>query len=134
MNGLVMGRIVYYVFDSFHASEVTDKRRSSVPPVAVPVPVAKEVAVAKDSKDKDTKEIKPKPDQSQTLETQARIGSEVREGGIFPAIVVKVAADHTDQGVVNLKIMLDGPDEAWARDVYFNSEKKSGTWHWPSIS
>ena len=84
MDGLVTGRIVYFVFDEAHARAVAQQR----------------VGYAAHT---------------------------VAAGDIYPAMVVRTW-DSSD--IVNLKVMLDGPDTYWARSVRYDVADAAGAWHW----
>jgi hypothetical protein len=114
MDGLVPGRIVYFVFDEQSAAEVmrrrttgqaiADRLKSSVPTV-----------------DGDVPSIYGWP-----AGAQAHIGNDVRAGDICPAMVVATSGGE----VANLKVMLDGSDTYWATSVHFTAEKLQRSWHW----
>jgi hypothetical protein len=55
-------------------------------------------------------------------------GNVVEEGQVFPAVVVRIFPGNP-HGVVNLKVLLDGPDEFWATSRHEGDEP--GTWSWP---
>lgn len=55
---------------------------------------------------------------------QAHTGTLVHVGDEFPAVVVKVA-----ESGVNLKVLLDGNDNLWARGI--GEGDGAGQWHWP---
>lgn len=112
MEGLVTGRIVYYVFDGIAAAAVNQRRTTSA-------------AILE--------RINAK---SWPLGAQAHIGSDVTEGDTLPAMVVKAL----DGDAVNLKVFLDGSDVFWASSVAFDDGARQageasggyrpGTWHW----
>ena len=47
-------------------------------------------------------------------------------GDIVPAMVVKVWSDTC----VNLKLFLDGPENAWVTSVVYSETNAPATWHW----
>lgn len=102
MDGLKPGRIVYYVFDDQAAADITRWRAAFIPQV-------------------------PSEDQRRAA------GNAVHPGDIAPAMVVRVfdrSVVNGDDGMINLKVMLDGPDEYWATGILYDEGKKPGTWHW----
>lgn len=56
------------------------------------------------------------------------VGSDVKEGDIFPAIVVRV---HSAT-MINLQVLLDGNDTLWVTSPAQGDEP--GTWKWPVIA
>jgi hypothetical protein len=117
MDGLVAGRIVYFVFDAQRAAEVMRRRTTSksiadrMTPHNVAVPGGgKDVAVY-----------------GWPAGAQAHIGNNVNGGDILPAMVLKV---WSESGCSNLKVMLDGSDEFWATSISYDATKAPGTWHW----
>lgn len=111
MEGLKPGRIVYYVFSEQAADEV-NRRRTSGASIA-------ERMEPPDIFDHVTKERWP-------VGAMAHIGNPVLDGDILPAMVVRVHPDDT----VNLKVMLDGTDVYWARNVAMSGQLAPGSWHW----
>lgn len=115
MDGLVAGRIVYFVFDESRAAEVmrrrttgksiADRMRTVVPSVEGPAP-----------------SIYGWP-----AGAQAHVGNDVKAGDIYPAMVLRVWGES---GCSNLKVQLDGSDEYWATSISFDEAKAPGTWHW----
>lgn len=122
MDGLVPGRIVYYVFDEQSAAEVmrrrttaksiADRMKSSVPTV-----------------DGDVPSIYGWP-----VGAQAHIGNDVHAGDVYPAMVIRVWGSS---GCSNLKVMLDGSDTYWATSVNYaewapeaESLPTPRSWHW----
>jgi hypothetical protein len=110
MDGLVPGRIVYFVFDQRSADEVNRRRTTGAS-------IAERIKA----------NVWP-------LGAQAHIGSHVSAGEILPAQIVRVSKAD---GVVNLKVALDGSDTYWAVDVPYGEwtpEAESlpppRTWHW----
>lgn len=103
-EGLVKGRIVYFVFDVASAEEVT-RRRTTGPTIA--------------------RRLQDQPP-TWPAGAQAHIGNHVQAGDVCPAMVVAVLGG--DQ--VNLKVMLDGSDEYWATSVHYSEEKLQRSWHW----
>lgn len=59
--------------------------------------------------------------------TQVHVGNEVKEGDVFPAIVIRVWGDQPDS-CVNLHVLLDGNDTLWATSVKVGEQP--GTFHW----
>lgn len=103
MDGLVKGRIVYYVFSESGAAEVM-RRRTSAQSIAERIKVL-----------------------AWPVGAQAHMGNEVKAGDIYPAMVLRVWGDS---GCSNLKVMLDGSDEYWATSVSYEETKTPGSWHW----
>ena len=107
MEGLVPGRIVYFVFGPQDAEQV-NRRRTNVRSIA----------------DRIQTETWP-------IGAQAHIGNDVREGDIVPAMVLRV---WSPDGNVNLKVMLDGSDTYWATSVGYAEaipgSLKVRSWHW----
>lgn len=88
MEGLVAGRIVYYVFDQGAVDRVHYDRQMA-----------------------------------------GQFGHPLKPGDVYPAMVVRVL--DGDAGLVNLTVMLDGPDTFWATSVPSALMPEShGTWHW----
>lgn len=104
MNGLVPGRIVYFVFDAQRAAEVMRRRTSSAQIAA---------------------RLQADPP-TWPAGAQAHIGNHVQAGDICPAMVVAAS----DSPRVNLKVQLDGSDEFWATSITYDAAKAPGTWHW----
>lgn len=101
MDGLVPGRMVYFVFDAASAAEANRRRTNSAA-------IREQIQAG----------VWP-------IGAQAHIGSDVQDGDVLPAIVVRVEGDR-----VNLKVLLDGTDMYWIRYVTFDDGKRPGTWHW----
>lgn len=59
---------------------------------------------------------------------QAHIGAAVVAGDTLPAIVVKVRLD----GLLQLRVFLDGTDDFWAEQVDEAAQGTPGTWAWPT--
>lgn len=55
-------------------------------------------------------------------------GNFVDAGQVYPAVVVRTFPGNP-HGVVNLKVLLDGPDDYWATSRHEGAEP--GTWAWP---
>ena len=55
----------------------------------------------------------------------AHFGNRVREGDVYPAVVVRVF----DPDLVNLQVLLDGTDTYWATSRRHGDA--SGEWSWP---
>lgn len=114
MKGLIPGRIVYFVFDEAGADEVNRRRTTGA---SIAERLSGISALVGDSWPRGA---------------QAHIGNPVSFGDICPAMVVRVHGAGQD-GVgdsVNLKVILDGTDVYWARDVRFAADKRVGSWHW----
>jgi len=103
MDGLVPGRIVYYVVSEQAAAEIM-RRRTTGGSIAERLKVLAWPAGA-----------------------QAHLGNEVKVGDIYPAMVLRVWGSS---GCSNIKVMLDGSDEYWATSVSFEDDKRPGSWHW----
>ena len=103
MEGLVLGRIVYFVFDAESAEEVNRCRRTLTPTIAERIAEAAWPPGA-----------------------QRHIGNYMAAGDICPAMVVRVESLTN----VNLKVMLDGTDVYWATSVEFDPGKRHRSWHW----
>ncbi|SFA60744.1 hypothetical protein SAMN05444374_11612 [Rhodococcoides kroppenstedtii] len=56
----------------------------------------------------------------------AHVGNQVREGDVFPAVVIRV---WEAAGSANLHVLLDGTDTFWACSV--SEGKGPRTWAWP---
>jgi len=111
MDGLVCGRIVYFVFDEQSAAEVM-RRRTTGSSIA----------------ERMRSDVPQWP-----AGAQAHIGNDVHAGDICPAMVV--ATDGS--GRANLKVMLDGSDTFWATSVAYEEWTPEAenlptprTWHW----
>lgn len=59
------------------------------------------------------------------LGAQAHIGNEVKEGDIFPALVVRV----WDHELINAQAFLDGNDALWVLSA--PKGNNPGCWNWP---
>ena len=105
MDGLVPGRIVYFVFNEQCAAEVMRRRTT-----------AKSIA----------ERIGSSPPAWPTG-AQAHIGNEVKAGDIYPAMVLRVWGES---GCSNLKVFLDGSDEYWATSINYDAAKAPFSWHW----
>lgn len=106
MDGLVKGRIVYYVLSAQDA-EAINRRRTSSGSIL------------------DRMQSEPP---TWPAGAQAHLGNQVYEGDICPAMVVGVWSQ--DSGCSNLKVALDGTDEYWATSRNRDDDKRPGTWHW----
>lgn len=111
MDGLVAGRIVYFVFDEDAALRVMRRRTTGA-------------SIAERMRTFVTPEEGPEI-AAWPAGAQAHIGSDVEAGDICPAMVVAVGAT-----TVNLKVQLDGTDVYWAQAVEYAADKRPGTWHW----
>jgi hypothetical protein len=120
MDGLVPGRIVYYVFDEASAAEVMRRRTTGK---SIADRIKQEVV---------TLEHGTVP--QWPLGAQAHIGNDVHAGDVYPAMVIRVWGSS---GCSNLKVMLDGSDTYWATSVNY-AEWSDGaeslptprSWHW----
>lgn len=67
-------------------------------------------------------------------QAQAGAGNVVN---VLPAMIVNDWPENTwyqDNGIVNLKVCLDGQGDLWRTSVPHDQELKApGTWHWPEI-
>ncbi len=106
MDGLVPGRIVYYVFSEHAADEVNRRRTNSL-------------SIAE--------RLKAHPPQW-PAGAQAHIGNVVSAGDIYPAMVIRVWSQ--DSGCSNLKVLLDGADDFWATSISHADDKRPHSWHW----
>ena len=104
MDGLVPGRIVYYVLSGQDAREINRRRTTGV-------------SIAARIKDS----LWP-------LGAQAHIGNEVHEGDVLPAQIIMVWSQ--DSGCSNLKVNLDGTDAFWGTSRNFSADKTPGMWSW----
>lgn len=102
MEGLKPGRIVYFVLDEMHARSINGRYADAHSPAGVDATVKKSGV-------------------------QIHVGNRVHAGDICPAMVTAV---HTDTGLCNLKVMLDGNDIYWATSVDYHTDKRHGSWHW----
>ncbi len=114
MDGLVAGRIVYFVFDAQSAQEVMRRRTTSA---SIADRIKQQVI---------TLEHGTVP--QWPLGAQAHIGNDVQAGDICPAMVVSVL--DVTAGAVNLKVLLDGTDDYWATSVSYDATKAPRSWHW----
>ncbi len=105
MEGLKPGRIVYFVFSQQAVEEVMRRRTTGAS-------IAERIVL-----------------RTWPLGAQAHIGNAVQAGDIYPAMVVRVEA-RSENGHVNLKVMLDGSDDYWAPSVPFDLVKRPYSWHW----
>ncbi|WP_329214778.1 hypothetical protein OG352_05140 [Streptomyces sp. NBC_01485] len=65
---------------------------------------------------------------TQQRATNGISGNAAAEGQVFPAVVVRIFPGNPHD-VVNLKVLLDGPDIFWATSRHEGDEP--GTWAWP---
>ncbi len=114
MDGLVPGRVVYYVFGETAAKEVMRRRTTSAS-------IAERM---KDTKDDGLTAKTP----TWPAGAQAHIGNDVKAGDILPAMVVRVWSQES--GCSNLRVILDGTDEYWATSVNYYADKRGSSWHW----
>ena len=105
MEGLVPGRIVYYVLNDTDVDQITRRRT-----IAISI----------------AERMKKNPPQW-PAGAQAHIGNTVSAGDIVPAMVVAVFGSSPN---VNLKVMLDGSDTYWVPSAEYDPEKKGRSWHW----
>lgn len=103
MDGLVPGRIVYYVVSESAAAEIMRRRTTSLS-------ISERLKVL-----------------AWPTGAQAHLGNEVKAGDIYPAMVLRVWGTS---GCSNLKVALDGSDEYWATSVSYEEDKRQGSWHW----
>lgn len=59
----------------------------------------------------------------------AHVGNTVREGDIYPAMVVRQFSDDPAAPMANLQVHLDGNDTYWATSR--TEGDGPGYWHWP---
>lgn len=59
----------------------------------------------------------------------AHVGNQVREGDVFPAVVIRVWGPGSVTPSANLHVLLDGVDTFWATSVSEGKGPKS--WSWP---
>lgn len=116
MDGLVPGRIVYFVFNAFQADEVNRRRTNGMSILDRMKTGVQRLNFVAD-----------KPIFAWPEGAQAHIGNSVSEGSICPAMVVAV---NGPSGNSNLKVMLDGTDVYWAISRDYDDTKRPGTWHW----
>lgn len=115
-EGLVPGRIVYFVFDAQRASEVMRRRTTSAS-------IAERMKQEVQLRDGTQPAVFGWP-----AGAQAHIGNNVAAGDIYPAMVLRVWS--TETGCSNLKVQLDGADEYWATSISYDAAKTPGSWHW----
>lgn len=122
MEGLVPGRIVYYVFGEQQAAEV-NRRRTTGKSIADRMKIL--VHTTGDEK------LVGWP-----VGAQAHIGNEIKAGDIYPAMVIRVWGSG---GCSNLKVFLDGSDDFWATSINYHEAPVPEndtepvfphTWHW----
>jgi hypothetical protein len=119
MDGLVPGRIVYFVFNEQCAAEAM-RRRTTAKAIADRMQ-AEVVRMPAHSEDTVVKAF------AWPAGAQAHIGNDVKAGDICPAMVLRVWGDS---GCSNLKVMLDGTDVYWATNINYDAQKAPYTWHW----
>jgi hypothetical protein len=105
MDGLVPGRIVYFVFNEQAAKEVM-RRRTTAGAIAERM-----------------RAIPP----AWPAGAQAHIGNDITAGDIYPAMVLRVWGSG---GCSNLRVFLDGSDDYWATSINHDPAKAEYTWHW----
>lgn len=62
----------------------------------------------------------------------ARGGTDVHEGDVYPATVVR-CHQLDPEALVSLRVLLDGTDDLWARQRPEGTAHEPGTWHWPDM-
>lgn len=60
------------------------------------------------------------------LGAQAHIGNAVKEGDVFPALIVRTWSED----LINIKVMLDGSDDYWATSRHVSDGAQPGFYHW----
>jgi hypothetical protein len=117
MDGLVPGRIVYFVFNEQAAKEVM-RRRTTAQSIAERM-----------------RAIPP----AWPAGAQAHIGNDVKAGDIYPAMVLRVWGSS---GCSNLRVFLDGSDDYWGISINYDAgtpgpegAAEAGvyahySWHW----
>lgn len=109
MNTPTIGRIVQYRLTASDASEI-DRRRTTRNDIADRIASG-----------------------SWPMGAQAHLGNPVREGDVYPAIIVSVW--DAKAGTVNLRVLLDGTDEFWAtsrcESLGVEPHPLPGHWGWP---
>lgn len=60
---------------------------------------------------------------------------ETYNGATECAAVIVATWEHTgyQNSEVNLKVICDGPGEAWRTSVPYDENGAPGTWHWPPL-
>lgn len=110
MEGLTEGRMVHYILNQWDADSI-NVRRSDATDV---------------------------PDRVRAgqwpMGAQAHVGNTVEAGEHVPAVIVRVWGQN---GMVNLKCLLDGNDDYWASSIPFDDGLEGNragpdqrTWHW----
>ncbi len=117
MDGLVPGRIVYFVFNAAYAAEVM-RRRTTAKSIADRM---KNAIPPTEGRNTDTIYGWP-------AGAQAHIGNDVKAGDIYPAMVLRVWGQ--DSGCSNLRVFLDGSDDYWATSANYYADKREASWHW----
>jgi hypothetical protein len=118
MDGLVTGRIVYYVLNEEDATQI-NRRRTTAHSIAERISAKIGTVIAPGTDTPHDFSVWP-------VGAQAHIGNDVVAGQIVPAMVVAVWGDVC----VNLKAMLDGTDTYWATSRNYHPDKAPGSWHW----
>ncbi len=115
MDGLKPGRIVYYVLGATDVAEIT-RRRTTAHSIAerMKIQISQVECVT--------------PLLAWPAGAQAHMGNEVKEGDIYPAMIVRVWGQ--DSGCSNLRVILDGTDEYWSTSRNFNADGSPASWHW----
>lgn len=110
MKGLMLGTIVYFIFDEQAAREVNRRRD--------------------DCRRDDARTIDGAATIIARSGAQFHVGTRVRVGDICPAMVTALFREKED-GVCNLRVMLDGNDVYWATEVeYDGTTYRPRSWHW----
>ena len=115
-----MGRIVRYVLGKEDAEQINRRRTTGE---AIAARIGMRVIL-----------LDGAPLPGWPIGAQAHIGERVFEGDERPAMVVQSFIDGlTGEDLVNLRVMLDGTDEYWARNVKASPVVSGlpGFWHWP---
>lgn len=98
-----VGRIVLYRFTERQAMEVNRRRRHA--------------------------DDKHHMHQWQKNGTQLHTGNEVETGFDYAAVIVRTWGDTADS-LVNLKVLLDGNDDAWITSVHASDQPEQGFYRW----
>lgn len=97
-----VGRIVHYTLNAEDAAQINRRRTNSF-------------AIAERIKE-----------DKWPLGAQAHIGNEVKEGDIFPMLIIRVWSDTC----VNGQVFLDGTDQLWKTSPTLGDS--NGQWNWPT--
>ena len=96
-----IGRIVHYTLSESDATQINKRRKDAKHLNAAGVTLA-----------------------SQELGPQIHIGNDVKEGDVFPAIIVREWSYS-----VNIQVLLDGNDTFWATSA--SEGEGARHWNWP---